>query len=101
MVRIELQIALNYQIDPQGADFVFNIHAAQTASQKIVFENLSLSQAVEPQIHTDPISGNRYMRLRAWPGELNVTYAATVDLTHHFADPTRLPRCRCVACRPR
>ena len=90
MIRIELQIALNYQIDPQGADFVFNIHAAQTASQKIVFENLSLSQAIEPQIHTDPISGNRYMRLRALPGELNVAYAATVDLTHHFADPGQI-----------
>jgi len=90
MIRIELQIALNYQIDPQGADFVFNIHAAQTASQRIVFENLSLSQAIEPQIHTDPISGNRYMRLRALPGELNVAYAATVDLTHHFADPGQI-----------
>jgi len=90
MIRIELQIALNYQIDPQGADFVFNIHAAQTASQRIVFENLSISQAIEPQIHTDPISGNRYMRLRALPGELNVSYAATVDLTHHFADPGQI-----------
>ena len=90
MIRIELQIALNYQIDPQGADFVFNIHAAQTASQRIVFENLTLSQAIAPQIHVDPISGNRYMRLRALPGELNVSYAATVDLTHHFADPGQI-----------
>ena len=90
MIRIELQIALNYQIDPQGADFVFNIHAAQTASQKTISENLSVSQAIEPRIHTDPISGNRYMRLRALPGELNVSYAATVDLTHHFADPGQI-----------
>ncbi len=87
MIRIELQIALNYQIDQQGADFVFNIHAAQTPSQQIVFENLTVSQAIETTIHTDPISGNRYMRLRALPGELNVSYAATVDLTHHFAEP--------------
>jgi transglutaminase-like putative cysteine protease len=90
MIRIELQIALNYQVDQQGADFVFNIHAAQTACQTVSFENLSLSQAVEPQIHTDPISGNRYMRLRAGPGELTVSYAATVDLTHYSAEPSQI-----------
>ncbi len=90
MIRIELQIALNYQIDQQGADFVFNIHAAHTASQNIVFENLQLSQAVDPQIHTDPLSGNRYMRLHGLPGELNVSYAATVDLTHHYAEPSQI-----------
>ena len=87
MIRIELQIALNYQIDQQGADFVFNIHAAHTASQNIIFENLSLSQDVPTQIHTDPISGNRYLRLTGLPGELNVSYVATVDLIHHYAAP--------------
>ena len=90
MIRIELQIALNYQVDPQGADFVFNIHAAQTACQRISFESLTLSQNISPQVYTDPVSGNRYMRLHAGPGELNVRYAATVDLTHHFADPVQI-----------
>jgi transglutaminase-like putative cysteine protease len=90
MIRIELQLALNYQIDQFGADFVFNIHAAQTASQKLAYENLWVSQAVESQIHTDPVSGNRYLRLHGLPGELTVTYAATVDLTHHFADPNQI-----------
>ena len=90
MIRIELQLALNYQIDAQGADFVFNIHAAQTASQKVSFENLWISQPVQPQIHTDAFSGNRYMRLHAQQGELNVKYTATVDLTHHSADPSQI-----------
>ncbi len=90
MIRIELQLALNYQIDAQGADFVFNIHAAQTTSQKVSFENLWVSQAVVSQIHTDAFSGNRYLRLHALAGDLTVTYAATVDLTHHFADPSQI-----------
>ncbi len=90
MVRISLQIDLNYQVDPFGADFVFNIHAAQTASQKIVSENLILSQNVTTQIHTDPVSGTRYMRLHALPGQLHVGYAATVDLAHHLADPSQI-----------
>ncbi len=72
MIRIELQLALNYQIDAQGADFVFNIHAAQTASQQVSFENLWVSQPVQTHIHTDAFSGNRYMRLHAQQGDLNV-----------------------------
>ncbi|AOF81686.1 transglutaminase-like superfamily protein [Methyloversatilis sp. RAC08] len=90
MIRIELQIELNYQIDFQGADFVFNIHVAQTASQTVSGETLTLSQAVEPHIHADPLTGNRYMRLRAEPGPLTVSYQATVDLVHHWADPAQL-----------
>lgn len=90
MIRIELQIELNYQIDFQGADFVFNIHVAQTASQTVSGEVLSLSQPIEPHIHVDPLTGNRYMRLRAEPGPLTVSYQATVDLVHHWADPSQL-----------
>lgn len=90
MVRIELQIELNYEIDMQGADFVFNIHAANTPCQVVSSEQLTLSQNVATRIYTDPTTGNRYMALRAEPGELKVSYAATVDLTHHFAEPSLL-----------
>lgn len=90
MIRIELQVELRYEIDEHGADFVFNIHAAHTRSQTISNENLTLSQSVVPRMHTDPVTGNRYMRLRAEPGELKLSYAATVDLTHHTADPAQL-----------
>lgn len=90
MIRIELQIALNYQVDSPDADFVFNIHAAQTACQQVTCENLWISQPAQPQIHTDAFSGTRYMRLHAMQGELNVKYTATVDMTHHFADPSQI-----------
>lgn len=90
MVRIELQIELNYMIDMQGADFIFNIHAANTQCQAIACEQLTLSQCVATRMYTDPTTGNRYMTLRAEPGELKVSYAATVDLMHHFADPNQL-----------
>lgn len=90
MIRIELQIELNYQVDQQGADFVFNIHAAHTASQTIFYENLSLSQPITPQIYTDPFTANRYMRLRALPGDLKVMYAATLDLVHYISEPNQL-----------
>ena len=91
MIRLELQIDLSYEIDQYGADFVFNIHAAHTPSQTLSDERLVLSQSVEPQMHTDPSTGNRYMRLRALPGDLKLSYSVTVDLAHRFADPMQLP----------
>ena len=35
MIRIEFQLELHYEIDAQGADFVFNVHAAQTPRQTV------------------------------------------------------------------
>ena len=90
MVRIELQVELNYLVDANGADFVFNIHAAHTAHQTVSSESLWLSQAITPLVHADPSTGSRFMRLRAEPGELKVSYQATVDLAHHVADPAQL-----------
>jgi transglutaminase-like putative cysteine protease len=90
MIRIELQVELNYEVDDQGADFVFNIHAAHTPRQTVVAESLVLSQPVAPQIHADPVTGNRYMRLRALRGALKLSYAATVELEHHCSDPDKL-----------
>lgn len=52
MVRIELQVALSYEVDAFGADFIFNIHAAQTPSQAVVAETLTRSQRVEPHLQT-------------------------------------------------
>lgn len=90
MIRLELLVELSYDIDPPGADFIFNIHVAQTPCQAIAKENLILSQSLVPRVYTDPATGNRYLRLQAGPGQLLVSYTATVDLTHGRADPTQL-----------
>lgn len=90
MIRIDLQIDLQYEIDDHGADFVFNVHAAHTPSQSVFDERLWLSQPITPDVQTDPATGNRYMRLRGLPGELRLSYAATVELAHHRADPMTL-----------
>ena len=81
--RIELQVELHYEVAETGADFVFNIHAAHTPWQRLSAERLALSQAVEPKMHTDPATGNRYLRVHAGPGPLGLSYTATVDLMHH------------------
>lgn len=89
-VRIELQIELNYDVGAQGADFIFNIHAARTPSQTVVAESLLLNQAVSAPVHADPATGNRYLRLRAQPGPLKLSYQASVALLHQRADPAQL-----------
>ncbi len=90
MIRLNLQVTLQYQVGAFGADFVFNVHAARTRSQILADEHLRLSQPVDAQLHTDEVSGNRILRLHALPGELTVSYSATVDLTHHSADPAHI-----------
>jgi hypothetical protein len=90
MIRIELKVELSYEVDSQGADFIFNVHAAHTPCQAISNERVALSQPVESWIHVDPVTGTRYMRLHAMPGPLLVSYTATVDLMHHRTDPAQL-----------
>ena len=48
MIRLDLRIELNYDIDAFGADFILNIHPALTSQQRVVNENLWLSQPLAP-----------------------------------------------------
>jgi transglutaminase-like putative cysteine protease len=87
LVRIELLIELRYDVAPPGADFIFNIHGAHTRCQTIMREQLQISQQLVPQLFTDAVTHNRYLRLSAWPGPLSVSYQATVDLNHILSKP--------------
>ncbi len=90
MVRLQFSIDLHYDIAPPGADFIFNIHAAHTPQQTVLSEDLQVSQNVPYTIDTDPASRNRYLRMQAGGGPLQVRYAATVDIAHHEAMPLEL-----------
>ncbi|MFZ5528333.1 MAG: transglutaminase-like domain-containing protein [Pseudomonadota bacterium] len=90
MIKIKLGIELRYDIAPPGSDLIFNIHAAHTRQQMVTQENLQISQALIPQIHTDKATSNRYLRLSAAPGPLTVRYGATVALHHHLAQPEQI-----------
>jgi transglutaminase-like putative cysteine protease len=90
MIRLQLALELDYEIAPPGCDFIFNIHAARTDRQRVVQERLTLSQDVQPRVETDPATQNRQLRVQASAGPLNVAYRATVDLSHHMAEPGRI-----------
>lgn len=87
MLRLQFSIGLDYQITNPGCDFIFSIHAAQTAHQIVVNESLAISQPVQSSLYTDPATHTRYLRFHAAGGPLTVHYEATVDLDHYTALP--------------
>jgi transglutaminase-like putative cysteine protease len=87
MIRLNFSVELNYQILDDGSDFIFNFHAATTAHQSVVSEQLQLNQDVPQSMYTAPESGSRFLRLRAGNGPLTVRYEATVDIAHFIAAP--------------
>jgi len=90
MIRLSFSIELRYEVVGPPADFVFNVHAAQTPWQAVVIEVLTITPPLPHRLHTDPVLGNRYVHLRAGPGPLTVRYDATVDINHHRESPAVL-----------
>ncbi len=90
MIRLQLDLQLNYTIAAPGCDFIFNIHAALTPCQIVTGERLTLSQPVAPEMFSDAATGNRYCRLHAEAGPLHVGYQATIDVLHHAGTPSNI-----------
>jgi len=74
MVRLSFFVQLKYEIVGAPADFIFNIHATRTQCQALVGETLAVKPDLPVSLFTDPAHGNRYARLRAWPGDLELRY---------------------------
>jgi transglutaminase-like putative cysteine protease len=92
MIRLEYQVDLAYEVRGwDGADFVFNIHAARTAHQKVVHEQLVIDPPALPEIATEPGTATVFTRLHSGQGPLKISYRATVDILHHRAEPDTLP----------
>lgn len=90
MVRLRFSVRLQYEIVGHPADFIFNIHAAQTSCQFVQAESLRVSQAVATTMHADAMLRSRLLRLRVEPGPLTVEYRAEVDIDHHVESPENI-----------
>jgi transglutaminase-like putative cysteine protease len=77
-------------VSPPGADFIFNVQAAQTRQQRVIEEHLTISQPAGLNMHMDAVSRTRHVRLTAGPGLLALHSEAVVEVTHHLADPDTL-----------
>ena len=90
MIRFDLSIELDYNV-LSTSDFVFMIQPTNTPYQRVTWENLSISPALEHEEQVEGSPPNRHLRLRSEPGKLVVKYDAIVDLVHHFALPADVP----------
>src|SRR5689334_16098761 len=88
-VRLEYTVDLHYEV-LGDADFVFSIHAAHTGQQRVLHEAVVVEPAVAWRVDTEPIAGNRLLRLATGTGALDVHYAASVEVAHHVAEPDRV-----------
>jgi transglutaminase-like putative cysteine protease len=85
-LRLDYTADLHYELFGD-ADFVFSIHAAHTDQQRVLREALVVAPAVDWRIDTEPVFGNRLLRLRAPAGPLDVRYEANVEVAHYLREP--------------
>ena len=86
MIRVSIDNELTYTV-VQPSDFIFNIEAAKNQYQLIIEEILTFDPPLPFEQFTDPLLENRFVRIRANPGPLKVSYRATVGLNYMVNDP--------------
>ncbi len=79
MHTAQVNLLLDYEIT-SPAHFLFNIEAAFYAGHQVLAEQLVLTPNLPLRRFTDPHSGNRFFRLDAPLGRLQVNYQAQVEL---------------------
>ena len=85
-MRYRVGCRLGYRVGVE-TPFVFNVEAQSCGSQIVEDERLTLTPSLAEERWMMPESGNRYLRLLAPPGELLLTYEATIKLTPVLDDP--------------
>jgi len=85
-VRLRYSVELHYEL-AGPAEFLLNVHAAQTARQTVVDESFDVTPFCPASLDVDPVSGNRIAAFGASSRALAVRYAALVDLEHAIVDP--------------
>lgn len=85
MQKFNIGCQLKYNL-VQPTTMIFNIQAVKTNGQKILHEELKLEPPLKVEEYISPLEGNRYIRVNAPPGDLEIGYKAMVELSHFYAD---------------
>jgi transglutaminase-like putative cysteine protease len=89
--RVRIRYTLDLDYDVFGpSDFIFIIHASQTAQQRVLAESLAVEPQVRWRVEIEPHFGNRLLRLRAPAGPLHVRYMGNVEVEHYMAEPAHV-----------
>jgi transglutaminase-like putative cysteine protease len=75
----DIDCKLGYAL-AQTTDFVFQIHAMQSPDQEVVSESLRVTPSASCHTYTDPNVGQRFLRVQAPAGPLNLRYRARVKV---------------------
>jgi transglutaminase-like putative cysteine protease len=87
-IRIGYTVDLDYEVFSL-TDFVFVIHAARTAHQRVLREVVTLTPDVPFTVDDEPTFNNRLLRTRVEAaGPFHVHYGAMVEVSHHMVEPT-------------
>lgn len=89
MIRLQYELVLSYTVLGHSADFFFYFHPAYTTHQQVTDEHLSISQSgANSSLESSLFPGQRGLRVHASKGPLQVSYSATVEISHHIEDPS-------------
>ena len=86
MLKYQLGCELNYSIS-EPSTLIFNIGIVSNNFQNIIQEDIHHNAPAKIEEYITPGDGNRYFRLNALPGTLQISYRAIVELTHDYTDP--------------
>ncbi|MBE9170634.1 transglutaminase family protein [Pleurocapsales cyanobacterium LEGE 06147] len=84
-MKFQLGCQLKYSLT-QASTLVLNISPANNNSQKVLQENLELDPFLDYEEYVTPVLGNRYLRLNAPAGSLQVSYQGTVEVSYSYGD---------------
>lgn len=89
-MKFDLGCQLNYNI-AQPSTLVFNISAIDNEYQKILQSNIQIDPQLPFEKYVEPYAENQFFRVNAPSGKLQVSYQATVELSHFYEAPEAIP----------
>lgn len=88
-MKFNLGCQLNYNVITSST-LIFNLSVVAKSHQKIVQERLRIEPALNYEEYVSPVMENRYVRIHAPQGNLQLSYDATVDLSYTEEDPSSI-----------
>lgn len=85
-MQFKVGCQLNYSA-AQSSTLVFNISVNKNAHQKILQEKIQIEPDLSFDEYIAPLTDNRYFRVNVPAGKLQVSYQATVELSHLYEKP--------------
>ncbi|MEQ9671226.1 transglutaminase-like domain-containing protein [Coleofasciculus sp. G2-EDA-02] len=88
-MKFKLGCKLNYSV-ASSSTLILNISVVEKKHQKILQESLQIEPSMNYEEYVTPVMENRYLRINASPGDLQISYQATVDLSYQDEDPSSI-----------